>query len=52
MEPNIVSNIEETNNITNYSTIIENLLVTYEKNDYIKNKIHNLLISLPEFAEQ
>ena len=38
--------------INNYTSMIQNLLVSYEKNDYIKNKIHQVLISLPEFAEQ
>jgi len=47
---NIDTNIDTS--INNYITIIQKLLVSYEKNDYIKNKIHQLLISLPEFAEQ
>lgn len=44
---------ESNTSVTNkYIQIINDLLVQYETNEYIKNKINNLIISLPEFAEQ
>lgn len=45
--------IESNTSVTNkYIQIINDLLVQYETNEYIKHKINNLIITLPEFAEQ
>ena len=41
----------QTNNIDNYTNIINNLLVTYKSNEYILERLNHFLIGLPETME-